>query len=84
MSVKEDKQINKEIANKIKEARIKKGWMQAEVAKKAGIDSNSYHLREAKHEKIPWLSVGNSCQNRKRRRKTFWSNLSKNKKSLGY
>ena len=51
MSVKEDKQINKKIANKIKEARIKKGWMQSEVAKKAGIDSNSYAKIERGEEK---------------------------------
>ena len=31
-----------EIANKIKDARIKKGLTQAEVAQKAGMDTNSY------------------------------------------
>lgn len=42
MSVKEDKKIIQDTANKIKEARVKKGLFQADVAKKAGIDSNSY------------------------------------------
>lgn len=42
MSIKEDDKINQAICNKIKEAREKKGLTQAEVAKKAGLDSNSY------------------------------------------
>lgn len=42
MRIREDKKIILETANKIKEARESKGLTQAEVAKKAGIHSNSY------------------------------------------
>lgn len=42
MGIAEDKKAIKEIAENIKQAREKKGWTQEEVAKKAGIDSNSY------------------------------------------
>lgn len=39
---KEDKRIIQETAENIRQAREKKGWTQEELAKKAGIDSNSY------------------------------------------
>lgn len=39
---KEDKKIIQDIADNIKHAREKKGWTQGELAKKAGIDSNSF------------------------------------------
>lgn len=42
MGIREDKKISQEIANKIKEAREKSGMTQTEIAKKAGLDSNSY------------------------------------------
>lgn len=42
MSVANDKKIALEIANKIKEARISKNLTQEDVAKKAGINTNSY------------------------------------------
>ena len=42
MGIREDKKIILETANKIKEARESKGLTQAEVAKLAGLDSNSY------------------------------------------
>lgn len=42
MSVANDKKIVLEIANKIKEARISKNLRQIDVAKKAGLDANSY------------------------------------------
>ena len=42
MGIREDKKISQEIANKIKAAREKSGMTQAEVAKKAGMDRNSY------------------------------------------
>lgn len=38
----EDKKIIQDIAENIRKAREKKGWTQQEVAKKAGVDSNSY------------------------------------------
>ncbi len=41
MGIREDKKIILEIANKIKQARESKGLTQAEVAKLAGLDSNS-------------------------------------------
>lgn len=42
MSDQEDNKINSEICRNIKEARLKKGWTQKEVAEKAGMDANSY------------------------------------------
>ncbi len=42
MGIREDKKIILEIANKIKAARESKGLTQAEVAKLARLDSNSY------------------------------------------
>ena len=42
MGIREDKQITKEIAAKVKAARESKGLTQAEVAKLAGMDANSY------------------------------------------
>ncbi len=42
MGIREDKKINQEIANKIKQAREKSGLTQIQLAKKAGLDSNSY------------------------------------------
>lgn len=42
MGINEDNKIVQDIADKIKEARIKKNLLQSEVAKKAGLDSNSY------------------------------------------
>lgn len=42
MGEKQDKQAILEIANKIKTARLKKGLLQSEVAKKAGLNSNFY------------------------------------------
>lgn len=42
MGIREDRKIISEIANRIKEARERKGLTQAEVAKLAGLDSNSY------------------------------------------
>ena len=42
MSVADDKKTVLEIANKIKEARLKKGLKQTDVAKKAGLNANSY------------------------------------------
>lgn len=42
MSKSEDKKIIQETANNIKAAREKKDMTQLEVAKKAGLDSNSY------------------------------------------
>lgn len=42
MSIDQDEKTTLEIARKIKEIRERKGLTQAEVAKKAGLDSNSY------------------------------------------
>jgi len=42
MSVANDKKTVLEIASKIKEARIRKNLRQIDVAKKAGLDANSY------------------------------------------
>lgn len=42
MRNKQDEKTILGIANKIKEVRIKKGLTQSGVAKKAGLDSNSY------------------------------------------
>jgi len=42
MSITQDKKTKLEIANNIKKARLKKNLTQVEVAKKAGINSNSY------------------------------------------
>ena len=42
MGMVEDKKIIKEIANRIKQVREEKGLRQEDVAKKAGLDSNSY------------------------------------------
>jgi len=42
MGIREDKQITKEIAAKVKVVREKKGLTQAQVAKLAGMDKNSY------------------------------------------
>lgn len=39
---KEDKKIIQETAENIRQSREKKGWTQGKLAKKAGIDSNSY------------------------------------------
>lgn len=41
MGIVEDKKTIKEIAENIRQARAKKGWTQLELAKKAGVDSNS-------------------------------------------
>ncbi len=42
MSIANDKKTVQEIANKIKEARISKNLTQEDIAKKAGINTNSY------------------------------------------
>lgn len=42
MSVAKDKETVLEIANKIKEARLKKDLNQSEVAEKAGLNANYY------------------------------------------
>jgi len=42
MNIAQDEKTILEIAKRIKEIRIKKGLTQSEVAKKAGLDSNSY------------------------------------------
>ena len=42
MSVANDKKTVLEIANKIREARLSKNLRQIDVAKKAGLDANSY------------------------------------------
>ena len=42
MSVANDKKTVLEIANKIKEARVSKNLRQIDVAKKAGLNANSY------------------------------------------
>lgn len=42
MGKKQDKQAVLEIARKIKTERLKKGLLQSEVAKKAGLNSNYY------------------------------------------
>jgi len=42
MSVANDNKTVQEIANKIKEARISKNLTQEDVAKKAGLNANSY------------------------------------------
>ena len=42
MSVANDKKTVLEIASKIKEARLRKNLRQIDVAKKAGLDANSY------------------------------------------
>lgn len=41
MGITEDKKTIKEITENIKQARLKKGWTQQELADKAGLDSNS-------------------------------------------
>lgn len=41
MGIAEDKKTTKDIAENIRKAREKKGWTQLELAKKAGVDSNS-------------------------------------------
>ncbi len=42
MSIKEDNDITQKIAENIRKARIDKGLRQSDVAKKAGLDTNSY------------------------------------------
>lgn len=42
MSVSEDNKITLQIADNLREVRIKKGLTQAQLAKKAGLNSNSY------------------------------------------
>lgn len=42
MNIKDEGKIVQEIANRIKQIRIEKGLMQEEVAKRAGLNSNSY------------------------------------------
>lgn len=52
MGTREDKKTTLEIATNIKEARLKKNLLQADVAKKAGLNSN-YYARVERGEAKP-------------------------------
>ena len=62
MGIREDKKIILETANKIKEVRESKGLTQAEVAKLAGLDSNSYAKIERGESKPYGVSLVKICK----------------------
>lgn len=57
MGIREDKQITKEIAAKVKSAREAKGLTQAQVAKLSGMDTNSYAKLERGEGKAFTVSI---------------------------
>jgi transcriptional regulator with XRE-family HTH domain len=57
MSVANDKKTVLEIANKIKEARVSKNLTQEDVAKKAGLNTNSYAKIERGVQKPSTLTL---------------------------
>lgn len=57
MGISEDKKTTKDIAENIRQARVNKGWTQEELAKKAGVDSNSLAKIERGESKPKGLTL---------------------------
>lgn len=62
MNTVQDEKTILEIAKKLKEIRMKKGLTQSEVAKKAGLDSNSYAKIERGLTKPLGLTLVKICK----------------------
>lgn len=62
MGIQEDNKINSEICNNIRQVRLGKNLIQAEVAKKAGLNSNYYAKVERGEAKPSGVTITKICK----------------------